>query len=619
MTTMLTLLLITLLIIPILGFIGCLVIPRIHERAIFTVVLSALVAELSVLAFFGYHWLSGGAVPVSVHLGTPYSSEAYTFSLEFYVDVIAAVFLVTTAIMITLVSIFSKYYLHREQGFKRFYTTLFLFFVGLTFAVLAGNFEVLFIGWELIGISSVLLIAFYRDRYLPARNALKVFSVYRIGDAFLLGALLYAHHAFEHHIHFAELSMFVDQYGSQLVVFGLLLLVAALVKSAQFPFSYWLPRAMEGPTTSSAIFYGALSVHMGVFLLLRTHPLWEGSIEIQAVIAASGLITAIVATSIARVQSSAKTQIAYASIAQIGIMFIELALGLYWLVLIHFVCNAALRAYQLLISPSIVGYLVHDQFFYFVPPVQKIKNTLMGKIRGTFYILGIKEWDMNTAVKKYVWGSLKMVGRRFAFLDTLSIQIGLLVVAVAAALLSLLGVLSSSGEMTIVISAAVISSMLYVRAYATKRTAQIAWNLIGLGHLFGAISLAAVADESWQYLAVYAIGVFVAFVVGHLCLAYVRSKREPDTLTEYHGVIYAHPRIGNLFFIMVLLFMAFPISPSFIAQETLLGMIPANYMPLIVLFCVSYLVMGVGIMRLYMKVFFGPYRKSHHEKAYRSS
>ncbi len=226
---------------------------------------------------------------------------------------------------------------------------------------------------------------------------------------------------------------------------------------------------------------------------------------------------------------------------------------------------------------------------------------------------------MNTAVKKYVWGPLKMLGRWFVFLDTLSVQIGLLAVVVAAALLSLLGVLSSSGEMTIVISAAIISSMLYIRAYATKRTAQIAWNLIGLGHLFGAISLAAVADGSWQYLAVYAIGIFVAFVVGHLCLAYVRSKHEPDTLTEYHGVIYAHPRIGNLFFIMVLLFMAFPISPSFIAQETLLGMIPANYLPLIVLFCVSYLVMGVGIMRLYMKVFFGPYRKSHHEKAYRSS
>ena len=617
---MLTQFLITLLIIPILGFIGCLVIPRIHERAIFAVVLSALAAELSILALLGFYWISGGASPISAHLGTLYSSEAYTFTLELYFDTIAAVFLAMTAIMITLVSIFSKYYLHREQGFKRFYTTIFLFFVGLTLAVLAGNFEVLFIGWELIGISSVLLIAFYRDRYLPARNALKVFSVYRIGDAFLLGALLYAHHAFEHHIHFAELSTFVGQNGgSQLLVLGLLLLVVALVKSAQFPFSYWLPRAMEGPTTSSAIFYGALSVHMGVFLLLRTHPLWEGSIEVRGAIAALGLITAIVATSIARVQSSAKTQIAYASIAQIGIMFIELALGLYWLVLIHFVCNAALRAYQLLISPSIVGYLVHDQFFYFVPPVQKIKNTLLGKIRGTFYVLGIKEWNMNTAVKKYVWGPLKTVGRAFAFLDRLSLQGVLFATAVVVIVIALLGSLTPSGELAIAIAAATGSGVLYIRAYATKQSAPIAWNLIGLGHLFSAIFLVMAAGGNWQYLVVYGTGVLAAFVIGHLCLWYVRSKGEPDRLLEYHGVIYVYPRVGNLFFVAALLFMAFPISPSFMAQETLLGMIPANYLPLILLFCVSYLVMGVGIMRLYMKVFFGSYSESHHEKAYRSS
>src|SRR5262249_14503158 len=150
-----------------------------------------------------------------------------------------------------------------DPGFKRFYYTVLLFFIGLSLIILAGNFEVLLLGWEFIGISSVLLIAFYRDRFLPARNALKVFSVYRIADAFLLVALWYAHHIFEKSVNFSEFSGIVSQHGDQLVLLGLFLLMAALIKSAQFPFSYWLPRAMEGPTTSSAIFYGALSVHMG--------------------------------------------------------------------------------------------------------------------------------------------------------------------------------------------------------------------------------------------------------------------------------------------------------------------------------------------------------------------
>jgi NADH-quinone oxidoreductase subunit L len=140
-------------------------------------------------------------------------------------------------VMTALIFMFSKYYLHREQGFKRFYCTVLLFFMGLSLIILAGNFEVLFMGWELIGISSVLLIAFYRDRFLPSRNALKVFSVYRIADAFLLAAIWYAHHLFEKSVGFSELSSLATQHGNDIVILGLLLLMVAMIKSAQFPFS----------------------------------------------------------------------------------------------------------------------------------------------------------------------------------------------------------------------------------------------------------------------------------------------------------------------------------------------------------------------------------------------
>src|SRR6266496_4867435 len=406
---MLLQLLATLVLIPILGFIGCILTPRKREHTIFLIAITAILLELVSFIFFGYVWLNAGASPVSTHIGSSYATHGYTLSLDLYFDRIAAAFLGMATVMTISILIFSRYYMHREQGFKRFYSTIFLFFIGLSLTILADNFEVLFIGWELIGISSILLIAFYRDRFLPARNALKVFSVYRIGDAFLLAAIWYAHQIFEKSVNFSEFSSLATQHGDSIAILGLLLLMVAMIKSAQFPFSYWLPRAMEGPTTSSAIFYGALSVHMGLFLLLRTYPLWEGNAGLRIAIAVVGLITAIVASSIARTQSSAKTQIAYASITQIGIMFIEVAAGLQWLVLLHFVSNASLRAYQLLISPSVVSYLIHDQFFHFTPPLQRIKDTFMGRLRATFYILGIKEWNMNTAVSHYLWKPLKSI------------------------------------------------------------------------------------------------------------------------------------------------------------------------------------------------------------------
>lgn len=608
-----------LVLIPILGFAGCIFTPRNWERTVFSIAITAILSELALFLFFGYRWISSGSSPIFTDLGALYASQHYTLSLDFYFDGLGAVFLGMATIMAILVFIFSRYYMHREQGFKRFYSTVFLFFIGLSLIILAGNFEILFLGWEFIGISSVLLIAFYRDRFLPARNALKVFSVYRIADAFLLAAVLYAHHLFEKNVNFSEFSQLVAQHGNHIALLGLLLFIAALIKSAQFPFSYWLPRAMEGPTTSSAIFYGALSVHMGLFLLLRTYPLWEGSMWLRITIAALGLVTAIVATSITRVQSSIKTQIAYASITQIGIMFIELAAGLQWLAILHFVSNASLRTYQLLISPSVVSYLVHDQFFYFVPPLQKIKNTLSGRLHATFYVLSIKEWNMNTAASHYLWKPFKSLGRACAFLDKLSAQVASLGVFLCSAAIVGSAILSTGSMLALSTIAAIISIIFYVRAYTTKNSAKICWNLIMLGHLFGVLFLTSASVGSWRYLAMYGTGIAIAFIVGHVCLWYLEKKGEPNTLRDYQGSIFAFTKLGNLFFVACLLFMTFPVSPSFLAQDILLSSIPGGHGFQIALFCLSYLFVGVGIMRLYTKVFFGPHKTSYHEIAYKSS
>lgn len=604
---------------PILGFAGCLIVPKKWERTIFGIAMSVIALELALFVSVVWQWISGGFAPVFTSIGPLYESHHFSFALDFYFDGLAAVFLGMATLMTTLVFIFSKYYMHREPGFKRFYSTLFLFFIGLALIILSGNFEVLFLGWELIGISSVLLIAFYRDRFLPARNALKVFSVYRLADGLLLVAIWYAHHLFETNANFSEFSGLIAQHGNNLALFGALLLIVALIKSAQFPFSYWLPRAMEGPTTSSAIFYGALSVHMGLFLLLRTYPLWEGSVWLRIAIAVIGLATAIVASSIARVQSSAKTQIAYASITQIGIMFIELAAGLHWLVWLHFISNASLRTYQLLISPSTVSYLVHDQFFHFVAPVHKIKNTLLGKLRATIYILSVKEWSMNTMLSRFLWKPLKSIGKVFAFLDKTSAQIASAVLFLGATATVTSVTLSDNLILGISTVAAAISVMFYIRAFTTKNSARTCWNLIMLGTLFGTFFLALASAENWKHIIMYGAGVLAAFIAGHVCLWYLKAKSEQPTLAGYNGSIYVFPKLGNLFFIVCLVFMAFPISPSFLAQDIILSSIPSSHAFQLVFFFFSYLLLGVSIMRLYTKVFFGPHKSSHHEIAYKSS
>lgn len=616
---MLSQLLTALVLIPILGLAGCVLMSKRWERTIFSIAIAAVLLELVTFFMLGYQWLGAGASPITTSVGTLYASSHYVFSLDFYFDKLSAVFLGLTTIMMALVLNFSRYYMHREPGFKRFYYTVLLFFVGLSLIMLAGNFEVLLLGWEFIGISSVLLIAFYRDRYLPARNALKVFSVYRIADAFLLVAIWYAHYIFEKSVNFSELSALAGGHGGQLALLGLFLLIVALIKSAQYPFSYWLPRAMEGPTTSSAIFYGALSVHMGLFLLLRTYPLWEESAWLRVAIAIVGLTTAVIASSIARVQSSIKTQIAYASIAQIGIMFIEVAAGLHWLVLLHFASNAFLRTYQLLISPSVVSYLVHDQFFYFVPPAQRIKTTLQGKLQATTYVLGLKEWNMNTAANRYLWRPLKFVGRLYAVIDRLPAQAVVAVLFLIFVVLATPMSLSAGSRLAISTVAAVVSIIFYIRAYATKNSARSCWNLIMLGHLFGVLFLSLASGGGWKYLAMYAVGVMAAFAAGHVCLWYLQAKGESLTLRDYQGAIYAFKKLGHVFFFVCLLFMAFPISPSFLAQDILLSLIPGSHVLQVALFCLAYLVMGVSVMRLYTKIFFGPHKTSHHEVAYRSS
>ncbi len=299
-------------------------------------------------------------VPIGFGAWVVLPGQHFHFDFKFVFDRLSIPFLILTFVLVGTTGAFANRYLHREQGYRRFFLIYAMFLMGMVIATLAGTIETLFVGWELVGLSSALLVAYFQDRPSPVENGYRVWSIYRFADAAFLAAAVALHHFHGE----GDFSRVMGQepwpYGVatltswQALLVGLLLLVAAAGKSALIPFSGWLPRAMEGPTPSSAIFYGALSVHLGTYLLLRVSPLMELSPLFAGLVVALGLMTALFSTMASSVQSDIKTGLAYSSLTQVGIITAEIGLGFDYLPLIHMIGHASLRSLQLLRAPSVL-------------------------------------------------------------------------------------------------------------------------------------------------------------------------------------------------------------------------------------------------------------------------
>ncbi|MGD8860116.1 MAG: proton-conducting transporter membrane subunit [Myxococcales bacterium] len=301
-----------------------------------------------------------GEAEVRADLGTWFTVGHYHFRWELVLDRLSAPFAVLGAALVGLIAGFSRRYLHRESGHYRFYLLLSLFGAGVELVVLAGSLDLIFIGWELVGLTSALLIAFFHERPLPVRHGLRAFVTYRACDVGLLGATVWLHHsaaaATVTHGAAAWTRLVTPESSTDVIIVGLLLLWATMGKSAQVPLGGWLPRAMEGPTPSSAIFYGALSVHLGPYLLLRSASLLDREPVVAAAVVLVGASTALHATFVGRVQSDIKSALSYATMTQIGLIFVEIGLGLRMLAVAHIAGHACIRTLQILRSPS----LLHD-------------------------------------------------------------------------------------------------------------------------------------------------------------------------------------------------------------------------------------------------------------------
>ncbi|GAC1357217.1 MAG: NADH-quinone oxidoreductase subunit L [Ktedonobacteraceae bacterium] len=272
---------------------------------------------------FSYTWLSVGNL---------------SYTLAFHLDRLAIAMLVVVTTITLLVQIYSQGYMENSAGYSRFYAYLSLFAFSMLVIVFAQNFLVIFVGWELVGLSSYLLIGFWinkrakpdEQRPSPASASLQAFVMNRIGDVgFILGIMIlfvntgtFDFNGIEQHIHQAHTDPGLLGLAMILVFCG------AIGKSAQVPLHTWLPSAMEGPTPVSALIHAATMVAAGVYMVARTFPLFTAADPIAFnVVAWIGTITAFFAATIALVQSDFKRVLAFSTISQLGYMFVGLGVA----------------------------------------------------------------------------------------------------------------------------------------------------------------------------------------------------------------------------------------------------------------------------------------------------
>jgi NADH-quinone oxidoreductase subunit L len=614
------------IVLPFIGFFLSLLIPRKQEAWLSRLSFTTVGLQLFSALYFSILWLLKGAHVINLKEFSIFKAKDYDFYIDFYFDGITLTYLIIGALLTFIITVYSRYYLHREEGYQRFFNVILLFYLGYNIIIFSGNIETLFIGWEVLGLSSFLLIAFYRDRYLPVKNAVKVFSIYRIGDVGIIMAMWLSHHLWHENISFFKLNNYelVHEHLAEHSILGFtiafMFFISAAAKSAQFPFSSWLPRAMEGPTPSSAIFYGSLSVHIGAFLLMRTYPFWEQQTSFRVFVVVIGVITAVIATMSARVQSTVKSQIAYSSIAQIGLIFIEIAVGLQEVALVHVAGNAFLRTYQLLVSPSVVSYKIREQFYNFVPRTETIEDSWPKRVEYTFYMLSLKEWNLDSFMYRSMWNPLKKLGSRWAFLTFKNVYYFFALTFVVGVVLTMNpDLVPLRLRVYLPLLFGLIGLLMVIKAFTERKSVRLSWSLIIMNHLCIALAISFNKHFDESHHIWYLSGVIACGLLGYLCIQRLRKQGEWVSLDRFYGHVYEHPRIASVFLLACLGISGFPITPTFIGEDLIISHIEENQILLAFLIAMSLIINGLASIRMYARIFLGPHVKTYHETAKRSS
>lgn len=311
---------------------------------------TALFTSMLALAFVAGHWFFSGQPSVDVPLNPMLVEQDHEESLTVWrLDGTALLFGLLSSSMALGSLRFAQTYLHREPSFSRFFMVASLFAGSMLGLIFSGTLALTAFWWEIIGFCSVLLVGFYHTRPGPQAGARTVFAFYRIADTGLLLAVTWM----LFRIHDTSLGSMDRLNPTDALVVGFFLLLAAAGKSAQWPLMRWLPRAMEGPTPSSALFYGGMSVHAGAYLLLRTAEVWLNTTPVRIAIGSIGGITLLSGLARARLRADAKGSLANSTSASLGLVLVIASLGWIGLATWMLAGNAAMRWYQMLRVPAL--------------------------------------------------------------------------------------------------------------------------------------------------------------------------------------------------------------------------------------------------------------------------
>jgi NADH-quinone oxidoreductase subunit L len=284
--------------------------------------------------------------------------------LNVFVDPLSVFMILVVSGVSTLIHLYSVAYMDSDRGYVRFFSLLNFFVFSMLLLVLAGNFVLLIVGWAFVGFASYALISFWYRRKTATTAGMKAFVINVFGDVGLVFAAILIFDNFGGFDYTAVFDQAPETFQTNewtVVAICLLLLVGAFAKSAQLPLHTWLPDAMEGPTPVSALIHAATMVTAGVYLIARTHPLFELAPTAADIAAFIGLATLLVAGSIALVVTDLKRIIAYSTMSQIGYMVVGVGIGAYSAGLFHLMTHAFFKALLFMAAGSIIAAMANRQ------------------------------------------------------------------------------------------------------------------------------------------------------------------------------------------------------------------------------------------------------------------
>ena len=311
-------------------------------------------------------------------------------NFEFYLDGLSGIMMVLICSLSLVIQLFSTSYMSKDEKYTKYFEYFNFFVFSMLLLVLSGNFLVMFFGWELVGLSSYLLISFWSEKKSASRAGNKAFILNRIGDfGFLIGLMMILNQ-FQTFNFLSIFNSTLENRPENLDIMILFLLLGAFGKSAQFPLFSWLPDAMEGPTPASALIHAATMVTAGVFMLVRISPILQFSELGSLTIISLGLLTALIAAFAAINQDDIKKVLAYSTISQLGFMFIAIGAGAYVAAIFHLVTHAFFKALLFLGAGAVIHEMHHEQNIYKMGGLRKkmpVTAAMMGI--GTLAISGI--------------------------------------------------------------------------------------------------------------------------------------------------------------------------------------------------------------------------------------